>query len=60
MNVVLKFFPESVCPMLGDEDPADVIQSMNDYKALKRSRDLSNSQRFVSNKEGGSFNKTKK
>jgi len=51
VNFIFKFIPESICPTLGDEDPADVIACMNDYKALRRNRDLSNSQRFVSNKD---------
>jgi len=37
---------------MGDEDPKDVLEYMNEYKALRRNRDLSNSQRFIQNKEG--------
>ena len=43
INVLLKFIPESICPTLGDEDPADVQKYQEEYKALRRNRDLSNS-----------------
>lgn len=52
INLALKRVPESICPSMGDEDPEDVIAYMNEYKALRRNRDLSNSQRFIQNKEG--------
>lgn len=52
VNVLLKFVPESICPTLGDEDPEDVKKYFEEYKALRRNRDISNSQRFVENKAG--------
>jgi hypothetical protein len=52
INVLLKFISESICPNLGDEDPDEVRKYDEEYKALRRNRDLSNSQRFVENKAG--------
>lgn len=52
VNVLLKFVPESICPTLGDEDPQDAERHFEEYKALRRNRDISNSQRFVENKAG--------
>ena len=31
----LKYIPDTMCPMLGDEDPADIEAAEADYEALK-------------------------
>jgi hypothetical protein len=55
-NAVLKKVPESICPVLGDEDLKDVEAASADYKNLRKSiRDFSGSARtkgskFVANK----------
>lgn len=36
INLLLKFIPDTMCPMLGDEDPADVTASAADYAVLKK------------------------
>lgn len=35
INLVLKFVPDTMCPVLGDEDPADVTAAAEDYEILK-------------------------
>lgn len=34
INFVLKFLPDTICPVLGDEDPADVEAAERDYEEL--------------------------
>jgi len=34
-NAVLKFAPESCCPVFGDEQPEDVASAAADYEALR-------------------------
>merc|ERR1712080_158158 len=44
-NFVLKaFVPDHICPVLGDESEEDIKAADADYKALRKMRDLSNSQ----------------
>jgi len=56
VNAILKKVPESICPVLGGEDLADVEAAAADYKILRKSaRDFSGSARmrgskFVANK----------
>lgn len=56
-NAILKKVPESICPVLGDENKSDVEAAETDYKALRKSmRDFSGSARmrgsqFVANKK---------
>lgn len=59
MNFILKFVPDNFFLQMGEEDPSDVEAAKKDYEVLKRlkTRDLSGSQRFVENKQGGSFKK---
>jgi hypothetical protein len=33
---MLKFVPDEMCPMLGDEDPVDIKASEEDYATLKK------------------------
>jgi Ca2+ transporting ATPase len=53
-NAVLKKVPESICPVLGDEDLKDVEAASADYKQLRKSmRNFSGSakgSKFVANK----------
>jgi magnesium-transporting ATPase (P-type) len=35
INLLLKYCPDSICPVLGDEDPADVESAAADYKELR-------------------------
>lgn len=35
INLFLKFVPDGMCPILGDEDPAEVEAAANDYKILR-------------------------
>lgn len=35
INLVLKWFPDSMCPTLGDEDPAEVEAAAKDYEELQ-------------------------
>lgn len=35
INFVLKWFPETLCPVLGDEDPADIEAAERDYVELQ-------------------------
>merc|ERR1719231_1209515 len=34
INILLKFVPDTMCPMLGEEDPEDVKAAEEDYKIL--------------------------
>lgn len=36
INLILKFVPDHICPVLGEEDPEDVQASINDYEVLKK------------------------
>lgn len=36
INLILKFVPDTLCPVLGEEDPEDVQASINDYEVLKK------------------------
>lgn len=36
INLMLKFVPDEMCPMLGDEDPVDIKASEEDYTTLKK------------------------
>lgn len=33
---MLKFVPDTMCPMMGDEDPEDIRASEEDYATLKK------------------------
>lgn len=35
INLFLKFVPDAMCPMLGDEDPEDVKIAAEDYEMLR-------------------------
>jgi hypothetical protein len=35
INFILKFVPDTCCPMMGDEDPSDIQASEDDYKVLR-------------------------
>lgn len=35
INLFLKFIPDTMCPVLGDEDPADVLAAATDYEVLR-------------------------
>lgn len=35
INLFLKFVPDTMCPVLGDEDPADVEEAAKDYEVLR-------------------------
>ena len=60
-NVVLKFLPDTMCPTMGNEKESDVATAEGEYQdlikkarelsAAVRKRDLSNSQRFIQNKQ---------
>jgi len=55
INFFMKFLPDTLCPTLGDEDPADVEMAKKDYINLRKTRELSNSIRqgsHIKNKEG--------
>jgi hypothetical protein len=41
VNFFLKFIPESICPVLGDEDPDDIEKAHKEYHHLRKTRDLS-------------------
>jgi len=50
-NAVLKKVPESICPVLGDENKSEVEAAAADYKSLRKSmRNFSGSARARSNK----------
>jgi len=36
INLILKFVPDELCPMLGEEDPEDIKASEEDYAHLKK------------------------
>jgi len=61
INFFLKFVPDEICLTMGDEPAEDVEASKKDYEDLLniakkyKFRDNSNSQRFIENKQGGSF-----
>jgi len=61
INVILKFVPDHIWPVMGDEADEDVSAAKADYQALlkfRKTKDLSSSIRqgnFIKNKEGGSF-----
>lgn len=35
INLLLKFIPDTLCPVLGDENPEDVILAEKDYEFLR-------------------------
>ncbi len=41
VNFLLKLIPESICPVLGDENPDDVEKAHKEYHHLRKTRDLS-------------------
>lgn len=49
INFGLKFLPDSICPVLGSEDPEDEKKAEEEYKKLKRNISVSirGSGRFV-------------
>lgn len=52
-NAILKFVPDWICPVLGDEEESDKEKAKKEYMNLRKSRDLSSSLRqggFVHNK----------
>lgn len=52
-NAILKFVPDYICPVLGDEEESDKEKAKKEYMNLRKSRDLSSSLRqggFVHNK----------
>jgi len=52
-NAILKNLPESICPILGDENKTDVAAAEADYKSLRKSmRNFSGSGRGKGNKFG--------
>jgi hypothetical protein len=51
VNVILKYLPDTIVPVLGDEDEAEVHAAAEDYQKLRKLRDNS-SQKFIQNKEG--------
>lgn len=57
INFILKFMPDTFCPILGEEPKEDVEAAQNEYKELLdnakryKFKDNSNSQRFVENKK---------
>lgn len=46
INLFLKFVPDNMCPVLGDEKPADVLAAEEDYKIL-RAKGEKNAQEFA-------------
>jgi hypothetical protein len=36
INLLLKYVPDHLCPILGEEDPADVEAAAADYAELKK------------------------
>uniref|UniRef100_UPI0035C6DEF7 cation transporting ATPase C-terminal domain-containing protein n=1 Tax=Serratia quinivorans TaxID=137545 RepID=UPI0035C6DEF7 len=51
VNLFIKFFPDTVVFLMGDEDPEDIIAAAEDYKELRaqaeqKKQDLQHSQRM--------------
>ena len=46
INIGLKFVPDHICPVLGDEDPADVELAQKDYEFL-REKGEKNAKKFA-------------
>jgi hypothetical protein len=40
-NLLLKFIPDSICPILGSEDPEDEEKAEAEYKKLKKNISVS-------------------
>lgn len=41
INLFLKFIPDTICPKLGSEDPADLTRAEEEYDKLKRNVSVS-------------------
>lgn len=53
-NVLLKCMPNSMVPVLGDENEEEIRAAADDYQKLRKLRD-SSSQKFVQNKENSAL-----
>lgn len=54
VNFILKFIPDHICPLLGDEDKEDIETSKAEYMNLRKTRELSSSVRqgnYIQNKK---------